>query len=123
MSKTIGVIGTRRRDSNNDFLLTKEAFLKVYEKGDTICSGFCPKGGDRFAVILAENLKLAEDKKLWFPPDWDQYGRGAGFVRNTYIARESDVLIACVSKDRTGGTEDTIKKWKKFHPNKEVILV
>jgi hypothetical protein len=45
------------------------------------------------------------------------------YERNTLIARDArDYLIACVSTDRTGGTEDTIKKWIKFH-RKEPIIV
>lgn len=33
------------------------------------------------------------------------------------------MLIACVSKDRTGGTEDTIKKFRKRFGRKEASLV
>ena len=46
-----------------------------------------------------------------FHADWEKFGRGAGFVRNGDIANNSDVLIACVAKDRKGGTEDTIGKF------------
>ena len=139
MSKTIGVVGSRGRDSEEDFKLVEKAFLKIYKEGDAICSGLCPKGGDRFAVILADKLKLAHNKRIWFPAKWDDlkapnalikynkwgkpYNARAGFARNTDIARESDPLIACVSKDRKGGTEDTIKKWRGFHKEKEPILV
>ena len=36
-------------------------------------------------------------------------------MRNTDIAEKSDELIACVTKDRLGGTEDTVTKYtKKF---------
>lgn len=118
--KTIGIVGTRRRNTGDDFLLVEKAFLKVFQRGDRICSGKCPKGGDRFAVVLAA---LHNTPTLWFPADWERYGRSAGFVRNTDIARESDVLIACAAGDRTGGTEDTIMKWMQFHPNGSVILV
>lgn len=118
--KTIGIVGTRRRDTDNDFLLVEEAFLKVFQQGDRICSGKCPKGGDRFAVILAD---FHNAPTLWFPAEWRKFGKGAGFKRNTDIARESDVLIACVANDRTGGTEDTIEKWKGFHPSRSVVLV
>ena len=120
--KVIGVVGTRRRDKEEDFQEVWKAFGEVYEEGDSICSGLCPKGGDRFAVIIANRLGLPNDKRMWFPPDWKKYGRFAGFIRNTPIAENSDILIACVSEDRTGGTEDTIKKFKKFH-GKEPILV
>lgn len=119
ISKTIGIIGSRRRDSHIDFMMVEFAFLEVYREGDTICSGLCPKGGDRFAVILSEQFKT---KTLWFPADWKKYGKGAGFVRNSDIAANSDILIACVAEDRTGGTEDTIKKYLKLGKN-QLILV
>jgi len=51
------------------------------------------------------------------------YGRIAGFKRNTTIAQESDILIACRSLDMTGGTEDTIRKFKKLKPDNEIIFV
>ena len=115
----IGIIGTRRRDTEKDFQAVKKAFLEVYQPGDIICSGLCPKGGDRFAVMLAEEYRT---DTLWFPAEWDKYGRGAGFKRNTDIARESDILIACVAEDRKGGTEDTIVKFMKMK-KKQPILV
>lgn len=119
MPKTIGIIGTRRRDSKEDFDIVHEEFLKHYEPGDTICSGLCPQGGDRFAVILARKYKT---KKNWHPANWKRFGRGAGFIRNAYIARDSDILIACVAADRKGGTEDTIKRFLKAG-KKELYLV
>ena len=124
MSKVIGIIGTRRRDTDEDFKLVYEEFRKIYESGDSICSGLCPQGGDRFAVIIADRLGLPEDKCIWFKPDWEKYGKAAGFIRNTDIARESDVLIACVAYNRSGGTEDTIKKFLRFgKTDSDVILV
>lgn len=119
MAKVIGIIGTRRRDTDLDLKKVNDAFLKVYEEGDQICSGLCPKGADRFAVILAS---LYKSPTIWHPAEWDKYGRGAGFKRNTYIARDSDVLIVCVAEDRTGGTEDTIRKFIKMGKT-ELILV
>ena len=131
--KTIGIIGTRRRDSEEDFLLVKEVFLKIYEDLDVICSGLCPQGGDWFAVLLSLGKDYVHDpverKRIlnkvhegsiryvrpcqWFPADWPKYGKGAGFIRNRYIAEESHILIACVAEDRKGGTEDTIRKFRK----------
>ena len=124
----IGIVGTRRRDSQKDFLQTEKAFLRFYmaevlsgiKEKDTICSGLCPKGGDRFAVILSKKYNT---KTLWFPAEWDKYGRSAGFKRNTDIAQKSDILIAVVAKDRTGGTEDTIKKFIKFHGKDNLIII
>ena len=115
----IGIIGTRSRDTEKDFQAVKKAFLEVYRPGDVICSGLCPKGGDRFAVILAQEYQT---DTMWFPAEWNKYGRGAGFRRNIDIARESDILIACVAKDRKGGTEDTIKKYLGMRKRQLIIV-
>ena len=108
----IGIIGSRRRNTEEDLQKVTEAFHKLKEeyKDVSIISGGATKGGDRFAEIIACLEKIPI--KIYYP-DWEKYGRIAGFNRNTDIAKESDILIACVSPDRTGGAEDTIRKFKK----------
>lgn len=119
--KRIIIIGSRRRDDAvADWLIIENDFLKIYVPGDIIVSGGCPKGGDRFAEALSAKYQVPI---IIFPADWKRFGRGAGFIRNTDIAKNGDVLIACVAPDRKGGTEDTIKKFKKFNPEGEVILL
>jgi len=120
--KRIIIIGSRRRNEPADWLLTEQAFLNVYEKGDIIISGGCPEGGDYFAEILSARYEIPI--VIW-RPKWEVGGkfiRAAGFIRNTIIAQNGDVVIACVAGDREGGTEDTIKKFKKFKPEGEIIL-
>ena len=118
----IGIIGSRRRDTDKDKNLIEKELLKIMNdnKDIIICSGGCPRGGDRFAESLAAKYHL---KKIIHRAEWDKHGKVAGFIRNTLIAEESDILIASVASDRTGGTEDTIKKFKKMKPNGEIILV
>ena len=121
--KTIGIVGSRRRNSDVDFELLKKIFFDIYEEGDKIVSGGCPRGADKFAEIIAKELGLTEENGglILHRAEWDKHGKGAGFVRNTYIARDSDIIIACVASDRKGGTEDTIKKAEKT--GKAVVLV
>lgn len=118
--KKIGIVGTRRRDSIEALKVVEKDFFEIYEEGDWIVSGGCSKGGDRFAEVIAKKFGIPI---LIFYPNWDKYKKGAGFVRNLEIAKNSDVLIGCVSMDRTGGTEDTIKKFIKEHPFDKVRLV
>lgn len=122
--KTIGIIGSRRRNAPEDFLKVQEAFCQIYEEGDRICSGLCPRGGDSFAVTLKQ---IWDAPYVWHRAKWrdekNNYRRWAGFERNTNIAYDSDILIACVAADRKGGTEDTIKKFKKFHGYGKIIFV
>jgi hypothetical protein len=118
--KIIGVVGSRRRDRESDFQLVRQEIEKQYEKGDKLCSGGCPKGADKFAEDCATCLDIPI---IIHRADWDKHGKAAGFIRNTDIAKDSNMLIAVVAPDRTGGTEDTIKKFKKFHPDGELILL
>lgn len=117
--KVIGIVGSRRRDDEGALLLLLNAFREHYTPGDTLVSGGCPKGGDRFAELIAKQFGLT--LVIHFP-DWDgPDGKAAGFVRNGKIAKDCDILLALPSFDRTGGTEDTIKKALKL--KKKVILV
>jgi len=118
--KKIGIIGSRRRDSYRDFLQCEKAFLKVYEAGDEIVSGGCPKGGDRFAEVLAKKHQIPI--KIYYA-QWNELGKRAGFARNGDIAKDSNVLISVVSPDRTGGAEDTVKKAMKAKDQKTIIIL
>lgn len=136
MPKVIGVVGSRRRASLSDYEAVRAAITAVYEPGDSLVSGGCPEGADRFCEHVASGLglpvvKLSEGEELStqyaacfiHPALWQRYGRQAGFRRNTYIARDAQVLIACVAPDRKGGTEDTIRKWCEARPGSIPTLV
>jgi hypothetical protein len=141
MPKVIGIVGTRRRDTLADFQRTRDVFYTIYEPGDRITSGGCPQGGDRFAELIDIGLRIKyTDAALWsltlseryallspefiiHPAEWTKHGKIAGFLRNTAIAKSADCLIACVSEDRKGGTEDTIKKFLNMRKSKERIIL
>lgn len=78
------------------------------------------KGGDRFAVLLQKKYNL---DYIWHRAQWKIYGKEAGFIRNKYIAKDSDILIARVHPDRKGGTEDTINKFVYLKGRKNLIIV
>lgn len=67
-------------------------------------------GGARGADTLAE--KFARENAIpftCFRADWDKYGRAAGPMRNTLIAKHCTHFLAFPSKSGRG-TQDTIKK-------------
>lgn len=129
--KKIGIIGTRKRNIITDFHQVKEAFFEIYQEGDWIVSGHCPKGGDAFAEKIAYDYGIPI---LLFPPK--KKIREEFFARNTLIAEWSDVLIAClvnpqdsledIYKRTSGGSEDTLRKfmkilgYQKFHSVNEI---
>jgi len=118
--KTIGIIGSRRRNSEEDFKETERKFLSMYEDGDEIVSGGCPTGADAMAEVLAKKHQVPI--KIYYA-QWNKLGKGAGFARNTDISRDADILIALVSDDRKGGTEDTIKKFLKKKDQSGLVLI
>jgi hypothetical protein len=120
----IGVVGSRRRNSGEDRQLV---YLTIHHHrqcigGNTILvSGGCPQGADLFAEEYAEMHRLPIIRHL---PDQTQLRKSGSihsrqdwakiaYARNTLIANDADILIACVAPDRKGGTEDTIKKFRK----------
>lgn len=120
---TIGIVGSRRRNTANDMVktvATLDRFLNTLsQKEYRLVSGGCPQGADSFAEAIAKKRGLTITIHC---PDWNGPAKkAAGFVRNTTIAEDCDVLIAVVAKDRTGGTEDTIRKAEKL--GKQIILV
>lgn len=129
MPKTIGIVGSRRRDSDKDFQTCLKTFFRFYEKGDSIVSGGCEEGGDNFAERIAKAYGISItihyprqedlDKKLETKNPKAAHTK-INFARNAFIARDCDILIALVAEDRTGGTEDTIKHAEKL--GKETVL-
>lgn len=126
--RVIGIVGSRRRDTEEDLLVVATTFWDIYEKGDRLVSGGCKQGADRFAEILAIEHGLTITIHYPHKEDLDEEllkvnPRAAwakiNYARNTLIAEDCDILIACVAPDRKGGTEDTIKKAIKL--GKEVI--
>ena len=116
----IGIIETRKRDGAKDYAAILEAFtnlitkLKYPHEEITIVSGGCPKGADRFAEAIANDFNITttihypDKSKLEAKTKW-AYTKIC-YERNTLMAQDSDILIACVSPTRKGGTDDTINQ-------------
>lgn len=117
--KTIGIVGSRRRYSNQDYNLCQKAFAAVYKEGDRVVSGGCPRGADQFAERLARQYGCTI---TIHHANWDKHGNPAGPIRNSQIAADADVLIALPAEDRTGGTEDTISKFSKKSAGRLIVV-
>lgn len=108
LGKVIGIVGSRRRDGLEDLIACENAFANLYQPGDSLVSGGCRQGGDKFADIIARTWGLTI--VTHYPRIREHDSPECFFVRNTLIAEDCDVLIAVVAPDRTGGTEDAVRK-------------
>lgn len=126
----IGIVGSRRRNTDEDKHMLEEVFSCLVDKDTVVVSGGCKKGGDKFAEELAETynvpilLHLPDKSKLPRNPQRWHFAE-INYERNQWIARDSDILIALVACDRKGGTEDTIKHFIKTYkkPRKNLIII
>lgn len=105
----LGLVGSRDFHDYNKFHDKIFNILDELEdfEVETIVSGGA-FGTDKMAEKLADEYNY---EKLILRPDWKQYGRGAGILRNTDIVENSDRIIVFV-KNQSVGTWDTIQKAK-----------
>jgi predicted Rossmann fold nucleotide-binding protein DprA/Smf involved in DNA uptake len=105
-----GIVGSRGR------LDRQSVYDRVAElpRGSTVVSGGA-KGPDIWAEEAAKSCGLPTIVHL--PASGPSATRWAAtekfYARNQQIVDDSDVLIAFVSPDRKGGTEDTIRRARK----------
>jgi hypothetical protein len=107
----VAVIGSR---NFNDYEKVKQV---LSTKNITLLVSGGAKGADTLGQKYAEEHDI--ETKI-FLPDWEKYGKKAGFLRNSDIINESELVIAFwdgVSK----GTLDSLKKAKK--ENKNILII
>jgi hypothetical protein len=89
--------------------------------GLVLVSGGCPKGADAFAEEAAKAYVVPIAIHKPNLSEGHRFPAEPYFKRNRKIVEDSDVLYAWVSKDRTGGTENTISH--ALDLNKDIFIV
>lgn len=102
----VGIVGSRRREDKQSVLY----LVGILKDDDIVVSGGC-RGVDVWAEERANRRGL---KIIIFKPKLKGLKNkgeivNAYYERNKQIAQEADIVFAFVSKDRKGGTENTIK--------------
>lgn len=135
----VGIVGSRRRNNEED---RSKLYLYLSRIGDItkIVTGDCWCGGDEFAGDYADQYDIELDVKYKRDPETNQIIPDyidesehydyytfckICYARNEEVAKEPlDFLIALVSDDRTGGTENTIKYFKRYHKDwKDKLII
>ena len=107
------IIGSRTFD---DYNLVCET-LSEYENQITLMVSGGAKGADK----LGEKWAKEKNKEvLIFYPEWEKYGKSAGFRRNKDIIENSDIVFAFWD-GQSKGTQSSIELSKKL--NKELKII
>lgn len=98
----IAVVGSREfKDENLVYHIMHDYFDKEY---------ILISGGARGVDSWAENYyktNYKHPKCNIFKPEWDKYGKSAGFIRNKLIIDEADMVLAFWS-NQSRGTKHSI---------------
>lgn len=104
----------------NDYKLLEETLDNIIKEeridNPIIISGTA-NGADKLGEIYAHNKGY---KVLQFRPDWDKYGKSAGYIRNTEMAEAGDILVAFWD-GKSKGTEHMINIMK--NKNKHGFII
>lgn len=97
---------------SRDIICTTEILNWIIEeyrfKPSVILSGGA-RGADRIGELWAEQNGVPIER---YSPDWNQYGKRAGMIRNDYMAQRADSLIA-LWDGQSPGTKNMIERAKK----------
>lgn len=112
----LAIVGSR---DFSDYNFLKQNVLELMEshsfKFTHIVSGGA-KGADTLGHRFAMEHQL---EMIVFKPDWKRFGKRAGYIRNTDIIENSDIVIAFWD-GKSSGTKDSIDK--ALNLNKQVII-
>lgn len=108
----IAIVGSR---TFNNYDLLKNILTEYIKNNKINCENIVIlSGGARGADSLGE--KFADEhylaKKIFYP-DWDRFGKSAGFIRNKDIIKNSDVVLAFWDY-RSKGTKNSIDLATKY---------
>ena len=103
------IIAGSRTFNNYEFLKTKINYLISNKNCDIIIVSGNAIGADRLGERYAKEYGY---KVIKYVPDWDKYGKRAGFIRNEEMAKIANAaVIFCVNK--SSGSMHMIKTAKK----------
>ena len=110
----LAIIGSRDFE---DFALLEREVLAHFDVADIslIVSGGA-RGADKLGEVFAKKYKI---ETLIFLPQWDVYGKSAGFRRNKDIVENADVVMAFWNGSK--GTAHIIKLAEES--GKKVIII
>ena len=104
--KKVAIVGSREYPN---FGSVKIAIEELCYRASEFVSGGA-RGVDTIVEEVANELGIPI---VVYEPDWDQYGKGAGYVRNKDIVRAAEAVVAFHYND-SPGTRNSIELAKQY---------
>lgn len=112
----VAVVGGR---NFSDFELLNQVLSKINSnKTITLIVSGGAKGADSFANAWAEAMKIPT---MIFLPDWDKFGKSAGYKRNHQIIMEAECCVAFWDGE-SKGTKSSIDLAKSKNMPLKIIM-
>ena len=87
-----------------------DALFSLVGKAELVIHG-AARGADTLAGEVARELAIPVRE---YPADWDHYGKGAGYIRNSKMLKEGQPdLVLAFTDELTGGTGQMVKLARK----------
>jgi hypothetical protein len=109
----VAIIGSR---GFKDYELLEKTLDPVKSRITLIVSGGAI-GADRLGEKYAHKNGIPTEI---FIPDWDKHGKSAGYIRNEYIIKASDIIVAFWD-GYSPGTQHSFKLSKKYDKPIKII--
>lgn len=80
--------------------------LLLLPEGSVVVHGACPNGADALADIVCKLKGITVDP---YPANWEEYGKSAGYKRNTYmVSLGADICFAFRVLGACNGTDHCV---------------
>ena len=105
----IAIIGSRDYENYTEMYNYIKSKININDISKVVSGG--ARGADAMGEWFAKENNIKTEIYL---PDWNKYGRGAGFVRNKQIIENAEIIFAFL-KNNSNGTKNSIMIARKLN--------
>lgn len=102
----LAIIGSR---GFTDYDFLKKNVTHFLKRNSLVCTHIVSRGAKGADTLASQYATEQQLEMIVFKPDWKRFGKRAGFIRNTTIIENADVVIAFWDGS-SNGTKDAIMK-------------
>lgn len=103
----LSIIGSRTIDDVDYINVIIKHTIEIYQISKIVSGG--AKGPDTIGIQYAQNNNIPYEI---FYPDWNLYGKSAGFIRNQNIIDNADVILVFYDGKSKSTLDSILKSFK-----------